>query len=108
MISATEFDFISLILWIAFPIYLIFRSRRPILAIIGAALFVWLFGIFTGFMLAALDPERRNAIGDGAWIVVGPIAGVLYATLLYLIKWAGCRIWGRMRAGRDGSQGPPI
>ena len=77
-------DTFFLVLAFMVPIFCVVRWNLKG-AFIGAAFF-WAILLLSGFIIAAFDAERGSSVVDGAWLVLGWLAGLIYSFLIYGLK----------------------
>jgi hypothetical protein len=92
-------DKLGVVLWFLLPaiVVLVIKEKRGI--ILGGIIF-WLIGITIGILLTQLDPQREGGLIDSIFLFTGWLAGLIYASLIFLLKQSFLFLYQRFRVPR--------
>lgn len=83
MSPATAADLLLLLAALALPAAIVVRWGWR--GIVPAGLAHWLILVAAGRVLSALDPAREAGLIDSIWLLLGWIAGLAYASAVFLL-----------------------
>ena len=86
MIVQHAYDLLVFALALGLPLYLIFRFPR-LWSIPLAAAASWLAIYLGGVILSATEPPQHPSYLDQVWLTTGWIAGLVYASLLFIVRF---------------------